>query len=100
MNIILLLSPRAAQSTLVGVVMFSKVFISGTIFPLPVGIVRVSTDAYCLFNPTQKGVICCVSVDGFNSEAEPPKLEPLRTNPAFENIKTQLAHALAPRPRG
>ena len=37
------ISPRAAQSTLVGVVMFSKVFISGTIFPLPVGIVRFST---------------------------------------------------------
>ena len=39
----IILSPRAAQSTLVGVVMFSKVFISGTIFPLPVGIVRFST---------------------------------------------------------
>ena len=35
-----LLSPRAAQSTLVRVVMFSKVFISGTIFSIPVGIVR------------------------------------------------------------
>ena len=40
---------RGAQSTLVGVVMmFSKVFISGTISPLPVGIVRISTDAHCL----------------------------------------------------
>ena len=42
------ISPRAAQSTLVGVVVFSKVFISGTVFPLRDGTVRVSADACCL----------------------------------------------------